>query len=107
VFLILNSEGRKNGMVQGRGLFEAGRRVEEEDEKQRERQTSRAATWPTNPPATFSAVPSGRRPKPLICVWAAVRFSRELPFTSLICTIFFFFFFSFPDVLQVDQVRSQ
>lgn len=25
-----------------------------------------------------------------MCVWAAVRFSRELPLTSLICTMFIF-----------------
>ena len=40
-------------------------------------QTSRAPSCPTNPAAIFSAVPSGRRPSPRMCEWAAVRFSRE------------------------------
>lgn len=49
--------------------------------------TSRAAPCPTNPSPVVSAVPSGRRPRPLMCVCAAVLFSRELPFTSLIWTM--------------------
>lgn len=38
------------------------------------------------PPLVFSAVPSDRRPRPLMCECAAVRFSRPLPLTSLIWT---------------------
>jgi hypothetical protein len=49
--------------------------------------TSRAAVCPTNPLLEFSAVPSCRNPKPLICVCAAVLLSRELPLTSLKLTI--------------------
>lgn len=50
--------------------------------------TSRALSCPTKPAETFSAVPSERRPRPLMCVCAAVRFSRALPdLTSLIVTI--------------------
>jgi hypothetical protein len=45
--------------------------------------TSRAAVCPTKPLPEVSAVPSFLRPSPLICVWAAVLFSRELPLTSL------------------------
>ena len=50
--------------------------------------TSRAAVCPTKPLPDVSAVPSGRRPKPLIWVCAAVRLSRALPFTSLMFTMF-------------------
>lgn len=49
--------------------------------------TSRAVVWPTKPAACFSAVPSLFNPRPLICVWAAVRFSRLFPLTSLIWTM--------------------
>lgn len=49
--------------------------------------TSLAAGWPTKPLPLCSAVPSGRKPSPLIWVCAAVLLSRELPFTSLIWTI--------------------
>jgi hypothetical protein len=45
--------------------------------------TSRAAVCPTKPLPEVSAVPSFLKPSPLICVWAAVLFSRELPLTSL------------------------
>lgn len=37
--------------------------------------TSRAAAWPTKPPLIeVSAVPDGRKPRPLMCVCVAVRF---------------------------------
>lgn len=49
--------------------------------------TSRAAACPTNPSPAVSEEPSARNPRPLIWVWAAVLFSRELPLTSLIWTM--------------------
>jgi hypothetical protein len=49
--------------------------------------TSLAAACPTKPWPEGSAVPSCLSPRPLMCVCAAVRFSRALPLTSLMLTI--------------------
>ena len=49
--------------------------------------TSRACCWPMKPAAVLSAVPSSRRPRPLMCECAATRFSRAVPAHIVLETI--------------------